>query len=76
MKLLERTENKRTKDENCENVLSTTIINKIQEPCINCLLINHLVNYQIFHPRIEFLETFDSEFSYNEVWFTDQNSKH
>ena len=45
MKLLERTENKRTKDENCENVLSTTIINKIKEPCINCLLINHLVNY-------------------------------
>ena len=22
-----------------------------------------------------FLKTFDSEFSYNEVWFTDQNSK-
>ena len=23
-----------------------------------------------------FLKTFDSEFSYNKVWFTDQNSKH
>ena len=32
--------------------------------------------YYIFHPKmLYFLKTFDSEFSYIEVWFTDQNSK-
>ena len=30
----------------------------------------------ISHKNFIFLEIFDSEFSYIEVWFTDQNSKH
>ena len=54
-----------TKYENDENVPHLEItevvlvhynvlimINKIQECCINLFLINHLVNYQIFDPRI------------------------
>ena len=41
----------------------------MQESCIHLLLINRLVNYQIFQ------KTFDSEFLYLEVWFTDRNSK-
>ena len=53
----------------------TTINSKIQMPCIHLFLINHLVNYYIFHPRISYLKTFNSELSYIEVWFTDQNSK-
>ena len=42
-------------------ILLTTIISKIPESCINLLLINYLINYQIFHPKL-FLKTFDSEF--------------
>ena len=39
-------------------------------------LINLLLNYQIFYPKnFIFLKTFDSEFSYVELWFTDQNCK-
>ena len=66
IKLLECTKCKITKNENVENVphleinevvlmiviLSTGIISKIQESCIHLFRINHLVNYQIFHPRI------------------------
>ena len=38
--------------------------------------LSHLVNYQIFHQKkIIFLKSFNSEFSYIEIWFTDQNSK-
>ena len=43
----------------------------------NCLYfcINLSVNYQIFHQKKKlFFKTFDSEFSYDDVWFTDQNS--
>ena len=42
-------------------LLLTTIINKTQESCIHLFLI--------------ILKTFDSEFRYIAVWFTDQNSK-
>ena len=43
---------------------------------IYLFLINHLVNYEIFYPRILFLRTFNSGRSYNEVWwFTNANSK-
>ena len=31
------------------------IINKIQESCIHLLISNHLVNHQIFHPRVLYL---------------------
>ena len=35
-----------------------------------------MANYKIFHTKnFIFLKTFDSEFSYVEVWFTDQNYK-
>ena len=65
MKLFGSTESKMTKDKNRENVpylkiteiilmhrnIVATIISKIQESCIHLFLINHLVNYQIFHPK-------------------------
>ena len=39
-------------------------------------LINALVNYEISHPRILYIQkNFNSDFSYIEVWFTDQSSK-
>ena len=38
-------------------------------------LINRSVNYYIFHLNVlHFQKEFDLEFSYIEVWFTDQNS--
>ena len=55
-------------------MLLIIIINKTQESCIHLFLINLSVDYWIFLPKILFLKTFDSEFSYIEVWFTDQNS--
>ena len=51
------------------------IINKIQEFCIHLFLIDNFVNYLIFHPKIVCFQTFNSEFSYIEVWLTDQNFK-
>ena len=36
---------------NCSTLLRT-IISKIQESCIHLFLINHLVNYKIFQPKI------------------------
>ena len=51
------------------------IINMIQEFCRDLLLINCLVKCQIFHLKILFPRTFNSEFLHIEVWFTDQNSK-
>ena len=48
-------------------------INKIQESCINLFLINQLLDMS--PKNFVFLKTFDSEFSYIEVLFTDQNSK-
>ena len=57
-------------------ILLIIVISKIQESCILLFLITRPVKYQIFHPKIFlFLKTFDSEFSYTEVWFTDQNFK-
>ena len=55
-------------------MLLIIISNKTQESCIHLFLINLSVDYWIFLPKILFLKTFDSEFSYIEVWFTDQNS--
>ena len=46
--------------------------------CIHLFLINRLVNYLVLKmvwKHFMFLKTFDSEFSYIEVWFIDQNSK-
>ena len=47
------------------------IISKIQVSYIHLFLINQLVNYK----KIIFLKTFNSNFSYVEIWFTDHNSK-
>ena len=48
------------------------------EKCVSFIqlfLINHLANFYVFDAIIlYFLKTFNSEFSYIEVWFTDQNS--
>ena len=66
MKLLGSTKSKITKDKNGQNVLQleitevvltycnilTTSIGKIQDCCMRLFLINHLVNYQISHPKI------------------------
>ena len=54
------------------------IINKIQESCIYLLLINKYSLAQLLDispKNFIFLKTFSSNFSYTEVWFTDQNSK-
>ena len=45
------------------------IINKIQESCIHFQLLDISPKHFIL------LKTFNTEFSYIEVWFTDQNSK-
>ena len=81
MKLLGSAKNEITKDKNGENVplkllkqLSAMTINIIQEPCMHLFQINLLVNYRYFIKKI-FLKSFNSEFLYIEVWFTDQNSK-
>ena len=52
------------------------INSKIQEYRIFLFLINHFVNCWIFHLKLFIsLKTFNSELSYIEVWFIDQNSK-
>ena len=52
------------------------VTSKTQESYIHLFLINHLVNYWIFQPKKNiFCKTFNSKFSYIEVWFTDQNSQ-
>ena len=88
MKLFSSVKSKITKNENGGNgphleiteavlvllILLIKIINKTQESYIYFLLINHLVNYQIFYPKIlYFQKPFDSESLYIKVWFTIQN---
>ena len=61
-------------------MLLTTIINKIRQDLTRVLL-TFLPNksfgqlLDISRTNFIFLKTFDSEFLYIEVWFTDQNSK-
>ena len=58
MKLLEDTKNKRTKNENGENVPNLEIIE----------VVFRLVNFQIYrHQTFIFLKSFNSEFTYTEV---------
>ena len=63
MKLLGSTKSKVTKGKDSENVPHLEIIevvlahcnivnNKIKQSCIHLFLINHLINYEIFHPKI------------------------
>ena len=52
-------------------MLLITVIYKILGSCIHLFLINLL---DISPENFIFLKTFDSAFSYIEVWFTGQNS--
>ena len=72
MKVLGSTKSKKTKDENGDNnsyqqnsrVLYTFVPNKSFGELLD-----------ISPKNLIFLKIFDSEFSYIEVWFTDQNSR-
>ena len=90
MKLLERTKMKITKGENGENVPFLEITEVALAHC-NTVNNNYLQNLRVLYTFVPnksfgqlsgispknfiFLETFESEFSYIEVWFTDPNSK-
>ena len=89
MKSLGSIKSKIARDENDENVshleitevllvhfnISTKIINMIPESCIHLFPIDPLINYHVFHLNgFIFLTTFNSKFSYIDIWFTDQNS--
>ena len=55
-------------------LMHCNIVNiKIQESCIHMSLISQLLD--ISPKNFIFSKTFNSEFLYIEVWFTDQNSK-
>ena len=90
MKLLESTKSKKTKDKNGENVphLEITEVILINFNIVNSdyqqdsrVLYTFVPNksfgqlLDISPKKIIFLKTFDSEFSYIEVWFIEQNSK-
>ena len=57
-------------------ILLIIVINKVQESCTQLFIINRSVNYylDISPKNFIFLKTFDSEFSYIEVYYTDENS--
>ena len=90
MKLLGSTKSKITKNENGENVPYLEITEVLLVHCIT-FNNNHQQNSRVlytFSPNKSFgqlldispecfiyLKTFDSEFSYIDVWFTNQNSK-
>ena len=90
MKLLRSTKSKTTRDENGENVshleftevvlVRRNIADKDYRPDSRVFYtfipnksFGHLLD--IFPENFLFLKTFNSEFRYIEVWFTDQNSK-
>ena len=90
MKLVGRTESKITKDKNGENVshleineavlFHCNIVNndywhdlKVLYTFISNKLFSQLVD--ITQKKFDIFKTFNSDFSYVEVWFTDQNSK-
>ena len=89
-KLLGSTKSKITKDENGENVphleiteavlIHRTIVNNDyqHDSRVLYIFVPNKSFGQLLHispKNFIFLKTFNSEFSYNEVWFTDQNSK-
>ena len=90
MKLFENTKSKLTKDENDENVPRLETTEKVLVYC-NIVSNGYQQDSRVlytFAPNKLFaqildiipknfisLKTFTSEFSYIEVWFTDQNSK-
>ena len=90
MKLLGSTKSKITKDENREKVPHLEITEVVLIYCnivhnsyqqdsgvlytfVPNKLFDQLLNISL--KKFIFLKTFNSEFSYIEVWFTDQNSK-
>ena len=90
MKLLGSTKSKITKDENSANVARLEITKVVLVHCniVNNyyqqdsrVLFTFVPNksfgqlLDILSKTFIFLKTFNSEFSYIEVWFTDQNSK-
>ena len=90
MKLLGSTKNKITKDENGENVPHLEITEVVLIHC-NIVNNDYQQNFRVLYTFIPnksfgqlldispkksiFFKTFDSEFSYIELWFTDQNCK-
>ena len=83
MKLLRSTKSKIAKDENGENVPcleSTEVVLILYNVINNSYQQNSRVLYTFVRNNFSlknfiFQKTFDSEFSYIKVWFTDQNSK-
>ena len=89
MKLLGSTKSKKTKDENRENVphleitevvLISNIVNNEYQQDSRVLYTfgpNKLFGKLLYisPKKLIFLKTFDSEFSFIEVWLTEQNSK-
>ena len=89
MKLLGSTKSKIAKNKNGENVpyleiaevilIHWTVVNNSHQQNSRVLytfVLNELFGQllDISHKSFIFLKTFDSEFSYIEVWFTNQNS--
>ena len=90
MKLLGSTKSKITKDKNGENVPHLEITEAVLIHC-NIVNNDYQQDSRVLYTFVPnksfgqlldispknfiFLKTFDSEFSYIEVWFTDQNSK-
>ena len=90
MKLRGSTKSKIIKDKNGENVVQLEITEVVLVHC-NIVNTNYQQNSKVLYTFVAnksfgqlfdvspkkfiFLTTFDSEFSYIEVWFTDQNSK-
>ena len=89
MKLLGSTKSKITKNENGENVPNLEITEVVLVHCSivnnnyqqNSRILYTFVPNKLFGQLLDissrnfiFLKTFDSEFSYIEIWFTGQNS--
>ena len=90
IRLLGSTESKITKNENDKNVPNLEITKVVLVHC-NIVKNDYQQDSKVLHPFVSnksfgqlldispknslFLNTFNSEFSYIEVWFTDQNSR-
>ena len=86
MQLLGNTKSKINKDENNHNVIEITEVlaycnivsndYQLDSRVLHTFVPNNSFGQllDISHENVMFLKTFDSEFPYIEVWFTDQNS--